>query len=148
MYHLTPTGTYMFKKTSLNTIGGFDNASMGQEYLLMLKAIESNLKIGYLDDTSVIQYVHTGERISVGANKLAKEKEMIQLKKRYFHKLSNSEKRFVKFRSLAVLTIVGLRSKLYFEAAVSGLKMIVRYPDLTLSEVLKHTSKIRSIKQI
>lgn len=62
MHHLTPTATYMYKKSALENIGGFDQSKVGQEFRLMLKSIEKGLKIGYLPTAEVIQYVHEGER--------------------------------------------------------------------------------------
>ena len=43
--HMTGTPTFMFKADKLKEIGGFDDAKCGQEFLLMLKAIERCLKI-------------------------------------------------------------------------------------------------------
>lgn len=113
MHHLTPTNTYMFKRESLIKLGGFDPVSMGQEFRLMLKAIENNLKIGYLPRADVIQYIHDGERISTGNNKIVAENELFNFKKRYFHILTKEQQKYVIFRHYAVLSIVGLRSKKY-----------------------------------
>jgi len=49
--------------------------------MLMLKLIKNNLKIGYIPVAYVIQYIHDGERISVGSNKLDKEIELYNFKK-------------------------------------------------------------------
>lgn len=110
MHHLTPTGTYMFRKEALHKIGGFEDVKMGQEFMLMLKAIENGLSIGYIPVAHVIQYIHDGERISVGRNKIAKEIEMYDFKKKYFKYLSFRQKQYVKFRHNAVMTVVGKRS--------------------------------------
>ena len=113
LHHLTPTDTYMFTRKKILEIGGFDNVSMGQEFMLMLKAIEHNFKIGYLPRADVIQYIHEGERISIGEKKVNAEKELYKFKKRYFDILNQEQKKYVKFRHYAVLSIVGLRSKKY-----------------------------------
>lgn len=113
MHHLTPTDTYMFNREKLIELKGFDNVSMGQEFRLMLKAIESNLRIGYLPRADVIQYMHDAERISVGKNKIIAEIELYEFKKKYFSKLNIGQIKYVKFRHYSVLAIVGLRSKEY-----------------------------------
>ena len=111
MHHLTPTDTYMLKKKSIIDIGGFDNVKVGQEFMLMLKAIESGLKIGYLPVAHVIQYIHDGERISVGQNKIKAEVELYNFKRKYFNVLNFRQRQYVKFRHHAVMMIVGKRSK-------------------------------------
>lgn len=111
LHHLTPTATYMFKKEAISRIGGFIDVKMGQEFMLMIRTIESGMKIGYLSEAHVIQYLHDGERISIGKNKIFAEKELFNFKKSYFNLLSNKQRRYVKFRHHAVLAVVGLRSK-------------------------------------
>ncbi|RKD23104.1 hypothetical protein BEP19_12835 [Ammoniphilus oxalaticus] len=113
LHHLTPTNTYMFKRERLIELGGFDNVSMGQEFRLMLKAIENDLSIGYLPRADVIQYIHDRERISIGDNKIVAENELFEFKKGYFSILNNDQKKYVRFRHYAVLSVVGLRSKMY-----------------------------------
>lgn len=110
MHHLTPTDTYMFRREALLSIGGFEDVKMGQEFMLMLKAIENGLSIGYIPVANVIQYIHAGERISVGQNKVDKEIEMYNFKKNYFGYLSFRQKQYVKFRHHAVMAVVGKRS--------------------------------------
>jgi glycosyltransferase involved in cell wall biosynthesis len=113
MHHLTPTSTYMIKKESLLKIGCFDNVKMGQEFMLMLKAINNGLEIGYIPIAKTIQYVHEGERISVGQNKLDKEIELYRFKKKYFNRMKNREIQYIKFRHNMVMTVVLLRCKKY-----------------------------------
>ncbi|MBW4084527.1 glycosyltransferase family 2 protein [Paenibacillus sp. S150] len=113
LHHLTPTDTYMFKREVLQDLNGFDNVSMGQEFRLMLKAIEKDLHIGYLSRADVIQYVHDEERISIGDNKIIAEIELYEFKKKYFNVLNNKQIKYVKFRHFSVLAIVGLRSGKY-----------------------------------
>lgn len=113
MHHLTPTSTYMIKKESLLEIGCFDNVKMGQEFMLMLKVINNGLKIGYLPIAKTIQYVHEGERISVGQNKLDKEVELYQFKKKYFNRMKSKEIKYIKFRHNMVMAVVLFRGKKY-----------------------------------
>jgi hypothetical protein len=66
----------MYKAEKLKEIGGFEDAKMGQEFYLMLKSIENDLSIGYLDDCNVIAYRHTSGGISQGKNKINGEKTL------------------------------------------------------------------------
>jgi glycosyltransferase involved in cell wall biosynthesis len=137
LHHLTPTDTYMFKRTSLIELGGFDNVSMGQEFRLMLKAIESDLQIGYLRRADVIQYIHDGDRISIGNNKIIAENELYKFKKKYFSILNRKQQKYVKFRHYAVLAVVGLRSKKYVFFVKNLFVAILISPNYFLSEFYK-----------
>ena len=142
MHHLTPTGTYMFKRESIIKIGGFDNVSVGQEFMLMLKAIESGIKIGYISVANVIQYVHKGERISTGKNKLDKEIELYNFKKRYFNKLTHKQKRYVKFRHHAVMAVAAKRSGNIIISAYNLLLALCVSPIYSIKELFLHFDKI------
>lgn len=148
MHHLTPTATYMFLRQSILKIGGFDDVQMGQEFMLMLKAIENSLRIGYLPVARVIQYVHDGERISVGQSKLDKEIELYNFKKNYFNKLSNKQKRYVKFRHHAVMAVVGKRSG-QIKLSMHNLMMaFFTSPSDSLRELFLHFGKISKNKKL
>ncbi len=110
MHHLTPTASYMFKKEALEGIGGFDDAAAGQEFLLMLKAILKGLKIGYLPVAHLVQYVHEGERITTGRNKIEGEMGLFSIKKRFLNHLGPREQRYVKFQHHALMAVLGKRS--------------------------------------
>ncbi len=148
MHHLTPTATYMFKKESLLRIGGFDDVQMGQEFMLMLKAIEDNLKIGYIPIAKVIQYIHNGERISVGQNKLDKEVELYKFKQRYFYKLTSKQKRYVKFRHHAVMAVAGKRSGNISVSLSNLFFAVLTSPSYCIEEFLSHISKLRKNRRI
>jgi glycosyltransferase involved in cell wall biosynthesis len=85
MRHLTGTPTFMYKAEKLKQIGGFEDVSMGQEFYLMLKSIENNLEIRYLNDCDVIAYRHANGGISQGRNKIDGENALYEYKKRYFY---------------------------------------------------------------
>lgn len=147
MHHLTPTGTYMFKRDILQYLGGFEDVKMGQEFMLMLKAIENDVKIGYLPQARVVQYVHDEERISVGANKLNKEIELYLHKSKYFKFLNHKEKKYVKYRHHAVMAIVGKRSGKYQLAVKHLVKAIVASPTAGIKDFINHKSKIRKYQK-
>lgn len=146
MHHLTPTNTYMFKRNVLIRIGGFDDVQMGQEFMLMLKAIESDLKIGYLPEAHVIQYLHEGERISIGENKINKEIELYQFKKKYFNLLSFRERQYVKFRHHSVMMIVGKRSKKTIIMVKHFILAVLTSPFDCVFEMINYIKKIGKYK--
>jgi glycosyltransferase involved in cell wall biosynthesis len=111
MYHLTGTNTFMYTSEAINKIGRFSPSDVSQEFYLMLKSIEQNLKIGFLNRADVINCQHKGERISVGANKLKGELSLYNLKKKYFHLFSKKDVRYIKQRFHLVIGVYGLRSK-------------------------------------
>ena len=113
---LTPTDTYMYKTQVLRALGGFDDVLTAQEYLLMLKTINAGLKIGYIPQALAVQYIHDGERMSFGKNKVTGEKYLLGVKKQYFHLLTPAQRRFIVCRHHAVLFFAGLKRREYFSA--------------------------------
>ncbi|MDX8344149.1 glycosyltransferase family 2 protein [Rossellomorea sp. YZS02] len=146
MHHLTPTATYMFKRVALLNIGGFDDVKMGQEFMLMLKAIQQDLRIGYSPGAYVIQYIHDGERISIGENKIIKEVELFNLKKEYFSYFTPREQRYVKFRHHAVMMIVGKRSNKRMIMFKHFILSLLASPIDCIAETLNHIKKIQKYR--
>ncbi|GAA0469178.1 glycosyltransferase family 2 protein [Alkalibacillus silvisoli] len=147
MHHLTPTATYMFKREAIVTIGAFDDVKMGQEFMLMLKAIERGLKIGYMKGAYVIQYLHDEERISIGQNKISKEVELFHFKKKYFKYLTLRQRQYVKFRHHTVMMVAGKRSGEYHIAFKQLLRAIFTSPFDCIKEFLDHRRKIKKYKK-
>lgn len=146
MHHLTPTATYMFKRDAIIRIGGFDDVSMGQEFMLMLKTIENEMKIGYIPVSHVIEYIHDGERISIGENKIKSEVELFNFKKKYFRILSFRQRQYVKFRHHAVMAVVGKRSKKQRIAIIHLIKAFFTSPLDCILETINHVQKINKYK--
>lgn len=140
--HITGTPTFMYKKEAINKIGGFTDAKMGQEFYLMLKSIESNMKIGYLQKCDVIAYRHKGEGISNGKNKIIGEKNLYSFKQKYFNKLNNKEIRYVNFRHCIVMAIAYKRNNQLGLMVTSILKALVVSPIDFISDGLNQTKKI------
>ena len=113
--------TYMFRREALLKLGLFDNRPVSQEYMLMLRAIEGNLKIGYLARALSVQIVHSGERISFGANKIEGEKRLLQEKMRYRHLLTRAQVREMQCRFRCVACFVALKRHEYPRAIGYGL---------------------------
>lgn len=120
MYHLTGTDTLMFKTTYLKQIDMFDEIDLGDEYYLMLKAIESKGKFVYLPECYVKAYVHAnGIGISAGKDKEVGEKVLFQKKQRYFKFLKQSEINYVKMRHYLVLLSCGLKEKNFYKISIN-----------------------------
>lgn len=128
MRHLTGTPTFMYKTKKLIEIGGFKNVKMGQEFYLMLKSIEGNLKIRYFNECGVIAYRHKEGGISQGKNKLVGERELYNFKKSYFDLFSVRERMFIRFRHNAVMLIAYKRNKNYLKSFLRGIMMFISSP--------------------
>lgn len=146
MRHITGTPTFMFKKKSLLKIGGFIDCKVGQEFYLMLKAIENDLKIGYLPSAEVIAYVHKYEKISNGINKIKGEKELFNFKKQYFDKFSLRERMFIRFRHHIVLAVTGLRSKDYSLLFNNAFLAFINSPIDVFIETIKFIKRLFAIR--
>jgi glycosyltransferase involved in cell wall biosynthesis len=143
MYHLTNTNTFMFKKESLESIGGFDDIIACQEYILMLKAINGDLNIGYIPQTLVACYIHEGERISTGEKKVRAEYILIEEKKKYFDLLNQSQRKYVLCRHHGVLFYVQLKRKKYAIALVHALKGFAYSPLGTYDLYKEYKGKLK-----
>jgi glycosyltransferase involved in cell wall biosynthesis len=141
MHHLTPTDTYMFQREAFFKAGGFKQRVVSDEFLLMLSAIEADLKIGYLNKITAIQYIHGDGRISSAKGRVEGDKGLHRIKKRYYHLLTAKERRYVQFRYHGAFAFYYFRNKnflmgfLHFVGAIftapivfikEGVHMIIR----------------------
>lgn len=136
LYHLTGTSTYMFKAEKLREIGGFDNALCGQEFILMLKAIEGGLKIRYMDVNDVLHTISAEGSISFSKNKIQGEKNLYQIKKRFFPQLSKEEIKYINFRYHAIMAIAYKRNSMYGKMVGEGLTAVATAPTVFIDECL------------
>lgn len=127
-HHLTPTNVYLFRKDKLLAIGGFQDAAMGQEFFLMLRAIEQGLKIGYLPRADVKQNLHMEGRISQGANKIRGEAALFEFKKTYFDRLPKADVRYIVFRHYVVMGVAYKRNGQPLRMLGSFLRAIAQAP--------------------
>ena len=128
LYHLTGTSTYMFRAEKLREIGGFDNALCGQEFILMLKAIEGGLKIRYMDVNDVLHTISAEGSISFSKNKIQGEKNLYKRKSQYFPILSKKEIRYIKFRYHAIMAIAYKRNSMYPQMVGEGIIAVLSSP--------------------
>ncbi len=142
MYHLTGTPTFMFKAEALKKIGGFDDAKMGQEFYLMLKAIESGLKIRYNPICNLKIYKHSDGGVSQGKNKIYGEKALYEFKKKYYCHLTKVQCQQVDFRHYAVMVVAYLRNKMFIKAGIAAISAFFVSPKIFFKEVTNHFRKI------
>ncbi len=140
---LTPTDTYMYEAKALRRIGGFDDVLTAQEYLLMLKSINSGLKIGYIPQALSVQYIHDGERMSFGKNKVSGEIHLLKVKRQYFHLLTKKQQKFILCRHHAVLFFACLKRREYFAALKHMVQAGLTSPGIALSIFF---DKVRMLK--
>ena len=139
-YHLAGTGTLIFKKDYIKKIGKFGDIDFGDEFFLMLKAIENNGKFTYLPGCYVKAYMHYGETgLSNGESKINGEKVVFNHKKDYFHKLPKSDVKYIKTRHFAVLAFAELRRKKILNALINAVKAFLVSP-LNCLKLLKEHS--------
>lgn len=143
MKHLTGTPTFMIKTEKLHEIGGFDDAIIGEEFYLMLKAIERGFKIRYLPECDVKVYKHGLEATSKGENKIKGENELYEFKKKYFDRLSSKEIRFIKMRHYLVLAVVYKRNKKYLLLLTSALRALLTAPLECTRQICRRLKKIK-----
>lgn len=140
---LTPTDTYMYRADALRRIGGFDDVLTAQEYLLMLKSINAGLVIGYIPQALSVQYIHDGERMSFGKNKVSGEIYLLNVKKKFFHLLTPKQRRFIVCRHHAVLFFACLKRREYLQALKHMVLAACTSPAIALHIFL---DKVRMLK--
>ena len=122
-HHLSGTGTLIFKKDYLLKIGKFGDIDFGDEFFLMLNAIENDGKFTYLPGCYVKAYMHYGETgLSNGESKINGENVVYNFKKKYFDRLSEADIKYIKTRHFAVLAFAELRRKKFLKALTNATK--------------------------
>ena len=111
-YHMTGTDTMMLKKEYLTRIGGFALINVGDEFYLMLRAIEGGGKFGYLPGCALDAYVHTGEGgLSRGDG--TRSGDNYEYNNTFFVQLRPCDVRYITMRHYAVLAYTEIRRKRY-----------------------------------
>lgn len=138
LHSICPTSIYMFRRDKLMETEGFGEVPSGQDFILMLRCIESGMKMKYMPGVHVIQYIHKGKRISLGKNKVIGENNLYRLKHKYFHLLSKKEKNYVKFRHYAVLSFSSMRSGNMLQAAGYAIITVLSSPYDCCKEAIRY----------
>lgn len=147
LHSLCPTSTFMIKRSFILSTDGFRAVPMGQDFMLMWDMLEHGAKTGYLPVSYIIQYLHNEGRISVGKNKINGEKSLYNLKKTKFELLSSKERRYVRFRHYAVLSVASMRSRKLFSAVGYGVKTAVTSPSDLIKESFQFIRNRRIAKK-
>ncbi len=144
IHSLCPTSTYMIKRSFVLSAGGFRGVPMGQDFMLMWDMLEHGAKTGYFPVSYIIQYIHNEGRISLGKNKVNGEKALYELKKTKLDLLSAKERRYVRFRHYAVLSVACKRSGEPLNAVRYGIKTVLASP----ADVIKEFNRLRSNRKM
>ncbi len=147
LHSLCPTSTYMIKRSFILSTDGFRSVPMGQDFRLMWDMLEHGAKVGYLPVSYIIQYLHNEGRISIGKNKIDGEKSLFNLKKTKFDLLTAKERRYVRFRHYAVLSVASLRSGKPLNAIGYGIKTAVTSPSNLIKELTQFIRNRRIAKR-
>ena len=133
---ISPTSIYMLKKSLYD--------KTGQDWWLMLRCIEAGARMGYMPEVHVRQYLHSGERLSLGKNKVDGEVARHEVVRGYYPRLSKRDVRYIEFRHNAVLAFAMKRSNQPGQAVIYALKAIASSPAACFSEALKFFGKAKS----
>ena len=140
---ISPTSIYMLKKSLFDKTEGFGEVVTGQDWWLMLRCIEAGAKIGYMPELHVRQYLHSGERLSLGANKVAGEVARHEVVRGYYPSLSKKDVRYIEFRHNAVLAFAMKRSHDIASAGKYALKAFAASPSSCFGEAFKFFGKAK-----
>ena len=107
---IAPTAIYMVKRSALTDETVFGEVPRGQDFYFMVNCINAGLKIGYMPGAYVKQYLHEGERISVGPKFIKNVTNEWKDKKRLAEGLlSKKELRYMDFRFNCICGFATLR---------------------------------------
>lgn len=138
IHHLAPTGIYMISRKAFDKTTGFGETPMGQDWRLMLSCCQSGFRIGYMQGVYVHQYLHSGERISLGQNKIDGENSLYEIKKAHMYLLNRKERQYVRFRHYAVLMFGCLRSHFLWKTLKYGVITFLISPFYCMKEAQKY----------
>ncbi|WP_288887377.1 glycosyltransferase family A protein [uncultured Eubacterium sp.] len=132
-YHMTGTDTMMFRRSYLNEIGKFEAIDVGDEFYLMVKAIEKNGKFAYLPESYVKAYVHTGEGgLSSGETKIEGENDLYNYKREKYVAFSRKDRKYIDMRHHAVLAFAYKRNGKIVRFILEGLYSFVLSPSAAI----------------
>ncbi len=137
--NLTGTETFMIEKSIFEKANGFDNVKVGHEFYLIYKLLQlPESSFAYYPFDDIKAYRTSEESISNGPNKIAGEKANYKFKKQFFKKLSLSERRYLKCRYRAVLSVSYKRRKNYFLFIFYLMFAFATDPIISIKEAFKH----------
>ncbi len=138
---IAPTSIYMLKKSLFDRTEGFGEVATGQDWWLMLRCIEAGALIGYMPEVHVRQYLHFGERLSVGQNKIDGEEARHEKVREYYPLLTGKEIAYVEFRHNAVLAFACMRGGKHSDAMRYAMQALRASPAACLREGVRFFTK-------
>lgn len=141
---ISPTSIYMLKKSLFDRTEGFGEVATGQDWWLMLRCIEAGARMGYMPEVHVRQYLHSGERLSLGKNKVDGEVARHEVVRSYYPRLSKRDVRYIEFRHNAVLAFAMKRSHQLGRALLYAFRAIATSPVACFLETMKFFGKAKS----
>lgn len=131
---IAPTSIYMIKKGAFDCTEGFGEVRTGQDWWLMLRCIEAGAQIGYMPEVHVRQYIHSGQRLSTGLNKIKGEEQRHAKVKEYYPILDKQDIKYIEFRHNAVLAFACARGGHLWDAVQYAFKTIWISPITCIQE--------------
>lgn len=92
------TPTIMVLKSVLTEIKGFTPLKSGQDWFLILKILDKGYQTDFMIEPLVRVYVHSEERMTNNLHKLDSLVERFEIKKKYFHKMSNDSIKIITYK--------------------------------------------------
>ena len=138
---ISPTSIYMLRRSLFERTEGFGEVATGQDWWLMLRCIEVGARIGYMPEVHVRQYLHSGERLSLGQNKIDGEIARHEKVREYYSALTKKEIRDVEFRQNAVLSFACMRSNRKVDAAIYAIRALCASPGTCLRKGSEYFTK-------
>ena len=141
LHSIGPSSVYMVKKDEFLKTEGFGEFISGQDWFLMLRCVEADMKMGYLPGSDVKQYLHDGERISLGTNKIKGENNLYEWRKKYFPLFNYRERQYIRFRHRAVLAFSCMRSGMYSRGIAYAVATLLTSPSYSIKEAISYCKK-------
>lgn len=139
---IAPTSIYMVRRAALEGVKGFGEVPRGQDFYFMVHCIQAKLKIGYMPGAYVVQYLHEGERISVGPKFIQNVKAEWEDKKRLAQGiLTPKEIRFMDFRLNCICGFACLRGHETGKAIPYFMKAFMISPVHSFKEGLRYFNR-------
>lgn len=139
---IAPTSIYMVKRSAMTDTCLFGEVPRGQDFFFMASCIEAGLKIGYMPGAYVVQYLHEGERISVGPKFIENVNEEWKEKRRLAEGVLNEkEKRLLEFRLNCVCGFACARGHEKKEAIPYFIKAFTISPAASFREAIRYLRK-------
>lgn len=145
--NLSPTSGLFFKKETLEQIGLFKNLLTGHEYELILRLLIQGYEVDYNKEALVNMYYHTEGRLSNSDKKIQGEKDLFEIKKKYFNFVGRKIANKIRYKHYLDLTkrylLKGNRNKAKtylkksFKLDTFKIKTMINYAGILIDNIKK-----------